>query len=66
MKIRTLICSCCGAVTRGRQWHNRDTGYGLCSDCVVWIRNRGKITPEEFAQCYGVDGEHFNVIEAQP
>jgi hypothetical protein len=31
---RWLLCSCCGAETRGRQWHNRDTGYGLCVSCI--------------------------------
>lgn len=25
--IRQLSCACCGAYVRGRQWHNRDTGY---------------------------------------
>ncbi len=63
--VRTLTCSCCGATCRGRQWHNRDTGYGLCSDCVVWIRQRGKETPEEFTRCYGTEGVHFNVQEVQ-
>lgn len=31
---RNLTCCCCGAATRGRQWHNRDTGFGLCPACI--------------------------------
>lgn len=31
--IRDLTCCCCGSWTRGRQWWNRDTGFGLCDDC---------------------------------
>ena len=29
-----LICCCCNGETYGRQWYNRDTGYGLCSRCA--------------------------------
>lgn len=29
-----LECCCCGGYAPGRQWHNRDTGYGLCADCI--------------------------------
>lgn len=32
-KIKTLTCNCCGNYTKGRQWFNRDTGYGLCLRC---------------------------------
>jgi hypothetical protein len=33
-KVKTLICCCCGMSTKGRQWWNRDTGYGICGSCV--------------------------------
>lgn len=33
-RLETLICCCCGRYTKGRQWWNRDTGYGLCDDCI--------------------------------
>ena len=62
MTIRTLTCSCCGARTKGRQWHNRDTGFGLCSKCAHWIRTRmnGKYyDPAEFERCYGKSGVHY-------
>ncbi len=34
---RNLSCSVCGARTRGRQWHNRDTGYGVCTACALHV-----------------------------
>lgn len=60
---RPLICSCCGAETRGRQWHNRDTGYGLCTDCIEFCAKRS--TPAEFERCYGRRGVHFDVHGAR-
>jgi len=60
--IRRMSCSCCGAVTCGRQWHNRDTGYGLCVDCIE--RCQRNETPEQFERCYGVRGVHFDIQEA--
>lgn len=56
-KVVRLICCCCGAVTTGRQWHNRDTGFGLCGSCAISIKN--KETAEEMRSNYGVDGVHY-------
>ena len=64
--IKRLTCCCCGTGTRGRQWHNRDTGYGLCESCADWIRTRqdGKhYDAAEFERCYGRKGEHYAVDE---
>jgi len=47
----TLVCCCCHAPARGRQWHNRDTGYGLCAKCAQWIATRE--TPETMLSNYG-------------
>ncbi len=63
---RNLTCCCCGAATRGRQWWNRDTGYGLCSKCAAWIvthRPFGHepINAEQMHQNYGVPGLHYNI-----
>jgi len=60
--VRRLTCCCCGAATRGRQWHNRDTGFGLCAWCAGWIIGRG-MDREEFRRCYGTRGIHFDVVE---
>ena len=59
--VRRLLCSCCGAVTRGRQWYNRDTGHGLCVDCIEQCQRNE--TPEQFERCYGVRGVHFDIKE---
>jgi len=55
---RTLTCCCCGLSTLGRQWWNRDTGYGLCDACAQELPTRGT-TPEEMHQCYGKAGIHY-------
>lgn len=49
--IQSLTCCCCSASTRGRQWHNRDTGFGLCPKCARWIATRE--TPEAMQENYG-------------
>jgi hypothetical protein len=56
-KPKTLTCSCCGAVTRGRQWWNRDTGYGLCRSCADWLATREPAETVQF--CYGTRGVHY-------
>lgn len=60
--VRTLYCSCCGAVTRGRQWWNRDTGYGVCLRCVAWLESRGTAA-EELERNYGARGVHYGINE---
>lgn len=52
--IKTLFCSCCGAWTKGRQWHNRDIGYGLCGECANRLKDK-----EEMERCYGKEGYHY-------
>ena len=54
-----LTCSCCGGSTRGRTWHNRDSGFGLCQSCAVWIA--GRETAEDMKKCYGTAGVHYNI-----
>lgn len=52
-----LRCCCCGASTRGRQWFNRDTGYGICTPCVnAEIGHLAASSP-----AYGIRGVHFDV-----
>lgn len=64
-KITYLYCAVCGACTRGRQWHNRDTGFGLCPSCADWLtrapeigRGRGQ-GPDEMRRNYGERGVHY-------
>lgn len=58
--VRDLGCCCCGNATRGRQWWNRDTGYGICVECIAFIRKHGE-TEEEIFQNYGEQGIHWGV-----
>jgi len=54
-----LSCCCCGESTTGRQWWNRDKGFGLCPSCAKRIGETE--TPEEMKSLYGVEGIHYNV-----
>ena len=56
-EVKPLTCCCCGESTHGRQWHNRDTGYGLCPKCAQWIATRE--TPETMHENYGEPGVHY-------
>lgn len=57
--VQRMLCPCCGGVTRGRQWHNRDIGYGLCVSCIDFCHRNE--TPERFQSLYGVRGVHFDI-----
>lgn len=57
--IVSLTCCCCGEATKGRQWYNRDTGFGLCAKCATWIPSRGKTSPEEMLENYGIKGVNY-------
>ncbi len=57
--IKTLICSCCGNPTKGRQWYNRDNGFGICQLCAELISDDE--TEEEMKECYGEKGVHYCV-----
>lgn len=56
--IRELGCCCCGSSTRGRQWWNRDTGYGICVECLEFC---GVAPGDNYAESYGYRGVHFAV-----
>ena len=58
---RQLTCCCCGELTQGRQWHNRDLGYGLCSKCAKWMTTTRGVTPEEMRDLYGAVGFNYNL-----
>jgi hypothetical protein len=73
--VKQLECCCCGGIAYGRQWHNRDTGYGICSKCIRWFRTDKKKngepceSEEEIRDYYGIEGRHFNaciVVEWTP
>jgi hypothetical protein len=59
MTVRNLTCCCCGArAGRWQQHWNRDTGFGVCADCVEGMRKRGT-TEAEIADCYGKEGVNW-------
>ncbi len=57
--IKELICCCCGQYTPGRQWWNRDNGYGLCEKCAEIISK--KEDEETMKSCYGERGIHYAI-----
>lgn len=56
---RSLECCCCGAGTIGRQWYNRDAGYGICELCAIKIARTE--TPDYMRSTYGITGVHHSV-----
>lgn len=57
--IFSLTCCCCGTSTTGRQWHNRDTGYGLCQRCIE--RCTHGEPHDEIVRRYGLRGIHYDL-----
>lgn len=53
--VRTLLCCCCGSYTKGRQFHNQDTGFGLGTCCVDFVKAR----VPDMERTYGVEGVHY-------
>lgn len=60
MRPRQMQCCCCGESTIGRQWWNRDRGYGLCVKCADWIKSKGD-SDADMESCYGVRGFHYDI-----
>lgn len=56
---RRLTCACCGAETKGRQWWNRDTGYGVCPAC--YATEAARCGTDYAVQCYGQPGVHHSL-----
>ena len=56
-----LTCHVCGGATIGRQWWNRDHGYGTCRACAEWLIARG----EDVEALAGIAGEHWG-LEGTP
>lgn len=70
-KIETLWCACCDEAVRGRQWKNRDTGWGVCTRCADANTKRyGEGKPGDSLggdttyALFGVRGVHFGIEEA--
>lgn len=62
---RLLTCCCCGESTLGRQWGNRDIGYGLCEPCATWLPAHDT-TDEDMRELYGIQGVHYALTADPP
>ncbi|WP_234265232.1 hypothetical protein [Hydrogenophaga sp. NFH-34] len=67
-KIRRLKCACCGGEAgHWQQWHNQDTGWGLCRTCADWIMSQPSTrtyhnelaSPLQFCRTYGLPGKNY-------
>ncbi len=59
--IKRLVCSCCDGEAIGRQWWNRDVGFGLCRSCIPFA-SRG-LTDADMERTYGKRGVHYDIRE---
>ena len=57
--IKELTCCCFGERAQGRQWWNRDIGFGLCVKCADVISK--KEDKETMLECYGERGFHYDI-----
>jgi hypothetical protein len=56
---RRLTCCCCGGVAGEWEQHwNRDTGYGVCVECVERARQRGE-SEENIRLLFGTEGVNW-------
>jgi hypothetical protein len=58
-KVQWLQCACCGASSRGRQWSNRDTGFGVCEACADRCEKR--YGTAEMESLYGQRGVNHSL-----
>lgn len=61
MNAHRLTCACCGASVWGRQWRERDYGYGVCRRCFARMVTRGGVSEAE--ELYGKAGVHHSLPE---
>lgn len=61
-RLRGQSCTCCASYTRGYQFHNQDTGYGLCNDCIDYCGRHFDVTG--FQRTYGLRGIHYDIPNA--
>jgi hypothetical protein len=59
--LKRMTCCCCGSRCLGRQWHNRDTGYSLCFNCIDYVSK--KESTEEIHENYGELNYHYGIKE---
>ena len=60
--VQGLYCNCCGSLTYGRQWWNRDNGYGICVSCADKQYPNAQVGAETDN---GIKGIHFDTPEGK-
>ncbi len=56
--MKNLICAVCGGEAPGRQWWNRDQGYGICARCFEDVaKKEGRLRA---IHSYGRPGVHHS------
>ncbi len=60
---RTTCCVCGDDAGKFKQHWNRDTGFGICAPCIVFVRERGA-TEAEIADLYGTAGINYATAPA--
>lgn len=70
--VRHLTCCVCGDYAgRWQQWHNRDTGFGVCTRCIAWLRSPRpsdglpRESEDEIGRLYGRQGVHWGDVASQ-
>lgn len=58
--VKHMTCAVCDQPTKGRQWWNRDKGFGVCPKCIDRMKGRGT-SDEEIENLYGKKGVHWGV-----
>lgn len=60
--VQDLECCCCGNSCRGRQWWNRDAGFGVCASCGDKASQKEGASTAD--QHYGKRGIYWAIDEA--
>lgn len=56
----TLTCACCGKYAgRHVQYPNQDKGFGICSNCVTWLKESHGCSDAFIRTYYGVAGVNY-------
>ena len=63
-KIQLLTCAVCSKETKGQQWFNQDTGFGLCDSCIPFVQ-KYEAYPGELKQSFGIAGTHFGILQLE-
>lgn len=62
----TMKCSCCGGwAGRWEQYPNQDEGWGVCYECVQWLKAKRNYTDRDIVSYYGNEGVNWGKEQQQ-